>query len=198
MPRWRSVWLVARREILERGRSRGFVLSVLFTTAIVIGSFLDPGDPVRRGRRDQDRPRGAGAGRPCRRPSRRPPQQFDQNVAITTYPDAAAADAALEDGPGRRRRGRPGRPVLARRDPLPGGARPGRSPRSSRPRRSPCGRRPSSTRATSTRRHWQPRSSRRRSKPSTRRPRPTRRASWSPTSGRCSSSSASSASASRS
>ncbi len=28
MPRWRSVWLVARREILERGRSRGFLLSV--------------------------------------------------------------------------------------------------------------------------------------------------------------------------
>ena len=28
MPRWRSIWLVARREILERGRSRGFILSV--------------------------------------------------------------------------------------------------------------------------------------------------------------------------
>ena len=27
MSRWRSVWLVARREILERGRSRGFILS---------------------------------------------------------------------------------------------------------------------------------------------------------------------------
>ena len=42
MPRWRSVWLVARREILERGRSRGFILSVLFTTLIVIGSFVIP------------------------------------------------------------------------------------------------------------------------------------------------------------
>ena len=39
MSRWRSIWLVARREILERGRSRGFIFSVLFTTAIVIGSF---------------------------------------------------------------------------------------------------------------------------------------------------------------
>ena len=28
MSRWRSIWLVARREILERGRSRGFILSV--------------------------------------------------------------------------------------------------------------------------------------------------------------------------
>ena len=42
MSRWRSVWLVARREILERGRSRGFVLSVFFTTALVIGSFIVP------------------------------------------------------------------------------------------------------------------------------------------------------------
>ena len=42
MPRWRSVWLVARREILERGRSRGFLLSVAFTTLIVVGSFVIP------------------------------------------------------------------------------------------------------------------------------------------------------------
>ena len=34
MSRWRSVWLVAKREILERGRSRGFVFSVLFTTVL--------------------------------------------------------------------------------------------------------------------------------------------------------------------
>ncbi len=42
MSRWRSVWLVARREILERGRSRGFILSVAFTTLIVVGSFVVP------------------------------------------------------------------------------------------------------------------------------------------------------------
>jgi ABC-2 type transport system permease protein len=42
MSRWRNVWLVARREIIERGRSRGFVLSVLFTTLIVIASILVP------------------------------------------------------------------------------------------------------------------------------------------------------------
>jgi ABC-2 type transport system permease protein len=40
--RWRSIRLVARREILERGRSRGFILSVLFTTLIVVGSFVLP------------------------------------------------------------------------------------------------------------------------------------------------------------
>jgi ABC-2 type transport system permease protein len=42
MSRARSIWLVARREILERGRSRGFILSVLFTTLIVVGSFVIP------------------------------------------------------------------------------------------------------------------------------------------------------------
>ena len=42
MSHWRSVWLVAKREILERGRSRGFVFSVLFTTLLVIGSFVLP------------------------------------------------------------------------------------------------------------------------------------------------------------
>ena len=42
MSRWRSIWLVARREILERGRSRGFILSVFFTTALVVGSFVVP------------------------------------------------------------------------------------------------------------------------------------------------------------
>ncbi|MEO5885101.1 MAG: ABC transporter permease [Candidatus Limnocylindrales bacterium] len=42
MSRWRSVWLVARREILERGRSRGFILSVLFTTLLVVASIILP------------------------------------------------------------------------------------------------------------------------------------------------------------
>jgi ABC-2 type transport system permease protein len=42
MSRWRSVWLVARREVIERGRSRGFILSVFLTTALVIGSFIVP------------------------------------------------------------------------------------------------------------------------------------------------------------
>ena len=71
MSRWRSIWLVARREILERGRSRGFIFSVLFTTAIVVGSFaltafLRGGDAqvkvgvvAARARRPRDHARGA-------------------------------------------------------------------------------------------------------------------------------------------
>ena len=95
MSRWRSIWLVARREIIERGRSRGFVLSVLFTTAIVIGSFLVPallfGD-------EEDAKIGvvqpappaldglvtsiaSGAGR---------------TLELVPYPDRSAAEAALE------------------------------------------------------------------------------------------------------
>ena len=66
MSRLRSIWLVARREIIERGRSRGFLLSVLFTTALVVGSIIVPSILF-----DDDEPtqvgaRRAGAGRPRR------------------------------------------------------------------------------------------------------------------------------------
>ena len=52
MSRLRSIWLVAKREIIERGRSRGFILSVLFTTLLVVGSIILPQHPVRRRRAD--------------------------------------------------------------------------------------------------------------------------------------------------
>jgi len=97
MSRWRSVWLVARREVLERGRSRGFVLSVAFTTAIVIGSFLVPSILFR----DDGVTRVGVAGEA-------PPglalvvaataAQFDREIALQPFPDAAAADAALSAG----------------------------------------------------------------------------------------------------
>jgi ABC-2 type transport system permease protein len=40
MSRWRAIWLVARRELLERGRSKGFLGSLILTEILVIGSFL--------------------------------------------------------------------------------------------------------------------------------------------------------------
>jgi ABC-2 type transport system permease protein len=41
MSRWRAVWLVARREILERGRSRAFIASLGLTVALIlVGIFL--------------------------------------------------------------------------------------------------------------------------------------------------------------
>lgn len=97
MPRWRSVWLVARREILERGRSRGFILSVLFLTLLVIGSFVLPallfgGETTAKIGIVEPAPAALAsaiestAGR------------FDQKVAISTSPDESAADTALTDG----------------------------------------------------------------------------------------------------
>ncbi len=97
MSRWRSVWLVARREILERGRSRGFILSVFFTTALVIGSFIVPAILFR-----DDEVTNLGVVAP-------PPPgldvaitataaQFEREVDIVSYPDDAAADAALKAG----------------------------------------------------------------------------------------------------
>jgi ABC-2 type transport system permease protein len=97
MPRWRSVWLVARREVLERGRSRGFILSVLFTTLIVVGSFVLPA--ILSG---SDSATKVGIVEPA--PAALPPaietaaRRFDQKVAISTYPGAADADAALARG----------------------------------------------------------------------------------------------------
>jgi len=97
MPRWRSVWLVARREILERGRSRGFILSVTFTTLIVVGSFIVPALLF-----GEDKATKVGIVEPA--PAalstaiESTAERFDQKVAISTYPDAAAADAALAEG----------------------------------------------------------------------------------------------------
>ncbi len=95
MSRWRSIWLVARREIVERGRSRGFIFSVLFTTVIVVGSFLVPallfGDP-------EDAKIGV---------VQPPPPALestittiaagaDRSIVLLPYPDRAAAETALK------------------------------------------------------------------------------------------------------
>ena len=42
MSRWRAVWLVARREILERGRSRAFILSLGLTVALILAGIFLP------------------------------------------------------------------------------------------------------------------------------------------------------------
>jgi ABC-2 type transport system permease protein len=96
MSRARSIWLVARRELFERGRSRGFIFSVLFTTTIIIGSFVVPvlifGD---------EGPTTVGVVEPA-------PEQLesaiettagvlDQDMAVVTFPDRAAGDTALGD-----------------------------------------------------------------------------------------------------
>jgi ABC-2 type transport system permease protein len=42
MSRWRAVWLVARREILERGRSRAFILSLGLTVVLILAGIFLP------------------------------------------------------------------------------------------------------------------------------------------------------------
>jgi ABC-2 type transport system permease protein len=42
MRRTTVVWLVARREIIERGRSRGYVISLAFTLVLLIAGFVLP------------------------------------------------------------------------------------------------------------------------------------------------------------
>ena len=94
MSRLRSIWLVAKREIIERGRSRGFILSVLFTTLLVVGSIILPSILF-----DDDEPTQVGLVEPA--PAgldaamTATASQFDVDLAITTYPDDASADAAL-------------------------------------------------------------------------------------------------------
>jgi ABC-2 type transport system permease protein len=97
MSRWRSIWLVAKREILERGRSRGFIFSVLFTTVLVVGSFVVPtilfGDEEAKTIAIvQPAPAGletalmATAG------------QIDEQINVVSYDDGADAEAALAAG----------------------------------------------------------------------------------------------------
>jgi ABC-2 type transport system permease protein len=97
MPRWRSIWLVARREILERGRSRGFLLSVGFTTLIVVGSFVIPAIVF-----GGDNPTKVGVVEPSpaglQTAIEQSADRFDHKVVVMTYPNGAAADEALTNG----------------------------------------------------------------------------------------------------
>jgi ABC-2 type transport system permease protein len=42
MSRWRSIWLVARREVIERGRSRAFIISLGLTVAFILAGLFLP------------------------------------------------------------------------------------------------------------------------------------------------------------
>ena len=96
MSRWRSIWLVARREVLERGRSRGFILSMVFTTLIVAGSFILP--TVLFGEEEATRigvvqPEPPGLGLAITTTA----AQLDQDVEIVPLADVGAGEAGLAD-----------------------------------------------------------------------------------------------------
>ncbi len=42
MSRWRTIWLVGKRELIERGRSRGFVFGLALSVAIIVAGVILP------------------------------------------------------------------------------------------------------------------------------------------------------------
>jgi ABC-2 type transport system permease protein len=96
--RWRSIRLVAKREILERGRSRGFMLSILFTTLLVVGSFVLPA--VLFGDEEATRigvvqPEPPGLSTALTTTAALP--QLDREVEVVSFADPATAATALAD-----------------------------------------------------------------------------------------------------
>ena len=69
MSRWRAIRLVAMREIIERGRSRGYVLSLAFTVFLLVVGLHPPVAARRGGQPTQLGDRGRGAARASRRRS---------------------------------------------------------------------------------------------------------------------------------
>jgi ABC-2 type transport system permease protein len=97
MSRLRSIWLVAKREVIERGRSRGFILSVLFTTGIIIASFLVPAllfgdEDVTKVGIAEPAPAGLDAA------VQQSAVAFDMEVETRAYPNRAAGVAVVESG----------------------------------------------------------------------------------------------------
>lgn len=96
MSRLRSMWLVARREILERGRSRGFLFSIAFTTLIIIGSFVIPSLLFDR---DETRRVGIAGSTPGLADAlQAQAQAYGESLVVTDLPDAATAERALAEG----------------------------------------------------------------------------------------------------
>ena len=97
MSRWRAVWLVARREILERGRSRAFILSLGLTVVLILAGIFLPTILA-----------GPGAGAEKLGIVGAPPSGFQARLALVAYqadveiatetvPDAATGEARLRD-----------------------------------------------------------------------------------------------------
>jgi ABC-2 type transport system permease protein len=91
---WRQAWLVARRELVERGRSRGFLLSLLLTTGLIVASvilpslFLDEEPRLRLGI-PVESPSGLEAALVAAA------QPFGTSVEVSEHPDGAAGTEAL-------------------------------------------------------------------------------------------------------
>jgi ABC-2 type transport system permease protein len=97
MSRWRAVWLVARREILERGRSRAFLVSLLLTVAIILAGIFLPA--ILAGPGNGAEKLGIVGSPPAAFQARLDlvAEQSGIEVAIETVPDLAKGEARLRD-----------------------------------------------------------------------------------------------------
>src|SRR4029453_1331249 len=95
MPRWRVISLVARREILERGRSKGFVAGLLLTIFFVVGSILL--QAWLAGNESVIKIGYVGGPPPpaCEASLDAIADRNDSSVQVTPFPDRTAAEAAL-------------------------------------------------------------------------------------------------------
>lgn len=97
MSGWRQVWLVARRELRERSRSKGLWVGTAFMLIVVVAAIVVPGlvenDTV-------DRDVGLGAVVPDALPAAIVDQgaAVDVRVELHRYPDRSEAEEALRDG----------------------------------------------------------------------------------------------------
>jgi ABC-2 type transport system permease protein len=92
--RLRAIWLVAKREVIERGRSRGFLFSVAFTTLVIVGfivvpTFIQGDDGIRRVGIPADAPTGLAAALETQG------QALGYTIEVRTVDDP---DAALDAG----------------------------------------------------------------------------------------------------
>ncbi len=96
MSRFRAIYLVGRRELIERGRSKAFIASLLITQAFIIGSFALQafvGGEISRLKIGT-------VGEPTaivRTALEAAATAFDANLELTSYVDLPAAEAALLD-----------------------------------------------------------------------------------------------------
>ena len=94
MSRLRVIWLVGRRELLERGRSRAFVLGLILTQALIVGSFFlqsfiaGEANKVTLGTVGEIRS-------DLRLAMTAVATSIDANLTIKPYPDLTAAERAL-------------------------------------------------------------------------------------------------------
>jgi len=96
MTRRRSIWLVARRELVERGTSRGFLISVAISVALIVGAVFLPTLIGGASRQHLGIAGPAPAALPAALVTAA--KGADLTLTVDTVPDQASGEARLLDG----------------------------------------------------------------------------------------------------